>query len=1471
MPDEAERIGPGGSIEGVPVGELRPGDRVLVRPGASIPADGQVEEGESNVNEAMLTGESRPVSKGPGDRAIAVTINGSGSLRIEVTATGSEMALAGIMRLVQEAQQSKSSTQVLADRAACWLFYVALGVAALTAAAWTLLVGLNVQGVERVATVLVIACPHALGLAVPLVVAITTALEQARQIDIMVFDKTGTLTRGEFGVVGAATVDGWSEDQNSPLARLLLLHSDAGSICVSRRARERKMEKALTTDQTVQVQAADVLDALTRPIVERWVERVSDSLCAIHPELSWQPLIDYGPRLIHGVAEALRQGEAENQEAPWTAPARDHAHARLSEKALLGDLVREYQIMREEVWSALWPLLSDLTVAEVYSIGKRLDAVLDTMVAFATDTYIRTAQREGEVRQLLVDRLNTLLRVAMAMLKENTVAGLLKVVADGARELGDAALAVSGFGHVTGRFELSASSSAGGEGICPPGQEFRVERGGVHMDLVYGRESIRLNDEELHQHPRWWGLPPEHGPLRGLLGARTVDREGNPNGLIMLTNKKRGEFTAEDEALLRQLAAIVSWGLQHIAAREEAERRRAELDAMIQSIPDGIAIFDPEGHIVRYNGAAADIAGLTAEERALPSEEQMALMALRLLEGDLATAPGGVLERALHGERLRGAVVALRTHPEHTVWVSAAAAPILGPQGEFLGTAVTFTDVTSLVELQQEVERRAAELNATITAINDGLIIYGAHGEIVRLNDATGRILGVGPDWAALPPEERMRLTDLRTPDGEPILPAESPTFRALRGERIFDYRMSMRRPDGKRRELLVSAGPIVDSQGRAMGAVLSFADITPLVELQQEREELLRDVQRERGRWRATVDNMLDPVTVSDAEGHATYMNEAYYHILGLPIKKGLPVSEHPRYYRIYRPDGTPFVAEDLPLQRAALHDEQVRGVEIVHRRPDGREFIAVFNASPLHDEQGRVIGAVAVGRDVTAERRAERERERLREEAEHRAAELDATVAAISDGLIIYGPPDRVLRVNEAGMHILGLGPEWASLPLEERMRIVDLRTLDGKPLLPGEFPHERALRGERVLNYRVTARRPDGQRRHLLFNAGPIEDEEGHVVAAVLSFADITAIVELQEQVERRAAEIDATIGAITDALIIYDSAAHIVRMNRAAEQLLGFTRDEYNAMSPVEREEALRIETSAGQPVALEQTAVARALHGEAVVDYRETIRRRDGTIRELLDSSGPIRDQQGHIVGAVRDLSDVTPLVELQEQREDILRAVSHDLRNPLGAVLGQAQICERRLAQAGLERERQSAAAVISSAQRMNTMIQDLVDAARSESGQLELKREPVDLRAFAFGLKERLAASLDMGRIEVQVPEGLPPVSADPARLERILTNLWSNALKYSAPGTPVTVSARREDGMVITSVTDRGPGIPPDDLPHLFERYFRAGAGRERREGVGLGLYITRRLVEAHGGGIWVESEVGQGSTFSFTLPVA
>ena len=231
LPSTAQRI-VGETIEEVQISALREGDLVLVRPGASVPADAIVQSGKSDVNESMITGESVPVAKAEGAKVIAGTVNGSGSLRVQVTGIGERTALANIMRLVEQAQTSRSRAQALADRAAFFLTIVAVVAGVLTLVAWLSVGATGAFAVERVVSVLVIACPHALGLAVPLVAAISTSLgaqsgllvrdrrglEEARNLTTVVFDKTGTLTRGEFRVVDVATDGSVAADEALRLA-----------------------------------------------------------------------------------------------------------------------------------------------------------------------------------------------------------------------------------------------------------------------------------------------------------------------------------------------------------------------------------------------------------------------------------------------------------------------------------------------------------------------------------------------------------------------------------------------------------------------------------------------------------------------------------------------------------------------------------------------------------------------------------------------------------------------------------------------------------------------------------------------------------------------------------------------------------------------------------------------------------------------------------------------------------------------------------------------------------------------------------------------------------------------------------------------------------------------------------------------------------------------------------------------------
>lgn len=254
MPTVAHRLTDDGEAEDVPVAEIRPGDRVLVKPGEKVPTDGRIIQGRTSLNESMLTGESRPVEKGEGDEAIGGAINGDGAITLEISKTGDATYLSQVIEMVRQAQASRSRTQDLANRAAQWLTYIALSVGTLTLIAWLLLGREFVFALERMVTVMVITCPHALGLAVPLVVAVSTSLaagsgllirdrgafERARMLEAIVFDKTGTLTEGRFGVSDVVPLD--DRDENEVLALAAALESQSShpiAAGIVRSARER--------------------------------------------------------------------------------------------------------------------------------------------------------------------------------------------------------------------------------------------------------------------------------------------------------------------------------------------------------------------------------------------------------------------------------------------------------------------------------------------------------------------------------------------------------------------------------------------------------------------------------------------------------------------------------------------------------------------------------------------------------------------------------------------------------------------------------------------------------------------------------------------------------------------------------------------------------------------------------------------------------------------------------------------------------------------------------------------------------------------------------------------------------------------------------------------------------------------------------------------------------------------------------
>ena len=392
-------------------------------------------------------------------------------------------------------------------------------------------------------------------------------------------------------------------------------------------------------------------------------------------------------------------------------------------------------------------------------------------------------------------------------------------------------------------------------------------------------------------------------------------------------------------------------------------------------------------------------------------------------------------------------------------------------------------------------------------------------------------------------------------------------------------------------------------------------------------------------------------------------------------------------------------------------------------------------------------------------------------------------------------------------------------------------------------------------------------------------------------------------LLDEVERRAAELDATINSIAVGVVIYDPAGHLQRVNAAAEYLLGAKKQALGVALP-DLFRFLQLTKPDGAPFAYDEALSYRALQGETLRDVQQVVHRPDHSTLWVSTSAAPIRTPDGELLGAVTSFTDITPLHEFQERERRYLYMLAHNLRAPTTIIQGNLQLLLEMLqSHDGRQPYHHLTEALQRGLHRMSTMIDDFTLVTRLEDGAIILHTVPVTLPSYLRDLLRRNAPLLETSRIQLDLPPDLPPVLADPDRLETIFLNLLQNAQKFSAPATPIQVSARppspfllrrasrgagagaeqieEAQSEVVISVTDQGIGITPADIPHIFDRFYRAEQIR-KAEGTGLGLYITKRLVEAHalsaragtakaGGRIWVKSEVGKGSTFFFSLPIA
>lgn len=335
----------------------------------------------------------------------------------------------------------------------------------------------------------------------------------------------------------------------------------------------------------------------------------------------------------------------------------------------------------------------------------------------------------------------------------------------------------------------------------------------------------------------------------------------------------------------------------------------------------------------------------------------------------------------------------------------------------------------------------------------------------------------------------------------------------------------------------------------------------------------------------------------------------------------------------------------------------------------------------------------------------------------------------------------------------------------------------------------------------------------------------------------------------------------VEAAPDAIVIADPQGRISIVNHQAGALFGYAAGELIGQ-PVELliPERLR-ERHVDHRRGYEQAPAVRAMGSGLSL----LARRKDGTVCPVEVSLSPLHTPEGtQVIAAVRD---VTRRRELERFRDEYVGYISHDLKNPLSVIVLQARVLARSLDRHGSAEEKRSVGVIAESAAFIDNLVRELLEMAYVESDQIEIHPEPVELAGFLESVLERAVSTSDRARVRLEITEP-STVSAEPSRIERVVANLMQNALKYSPPGSPIVVRLAAVDDRAVVSVIDRGPGIAPDERSYVFDKYKRASSARTT-EGLGLGLYISRKIIEAHGGEIGVDSAPGQGASFFLRLP--
>jgi PAS domain S-box-containing protein len=606
--------------------------------------------------------------------------------------------------------------------------------------------------------------------------------------------------------------------------------------------------------------------------------------------------------------------------------------------------------------------------------------------------------------------------------------------------------------------------------------------------------------------------------------------------------------------------------------------------------------------------------------------------------------------------------------------------------------------------------------------------------------------------------------------------------------------------------------------------------------------------MRRAQSRVSGTLELAPDAYFLADLSARFIGVNQAACRLLGYERNELIGKT----IFDLIPPDQTARLEEQ---KTALLTPGTVLTNEWALRRKDGTFVPVEVSANILRDGRWQ-----AFVRDITERRRAQA---RLRESEER----FRLTIENAPIGMALVTLDGRFQRVNRVLCEITGYpADELTRLSFQEITHPDDLATdvEAARRLAAGEIP--RYQREKRYI-------RKDGSIVHIMLSASILRDPDGVAVSFITQMEDITARKRAESALRLSEAKFSGIVSIAADAIITVDAQQRITIFNKGAERIFGYAESEVIG-TPLERliPERFR-EVHRGHFARFAESTDAARTMGERSEIFGL---RKNGEQFPAEASIARVTTGEVPLFSVV--LRDITARKAAEEAlkraiaaRDEVLAFVAHDLRNPLGAILMQAALLERQAPEPE-RRDQKAKELIMRAAKRMNQLIQDLLDVATIEAGRFKVEPSRLsasDLVREAVETHAVLAAASNVD-LRLDVSDDVPAIWGDRNRLLQVFENLISNAIKFTPAGGHITVAAASRNSEVLFSVADTGAGIDQESLAHIFDPFWQA-ATRERRLGAGLGLPITRGVVEAHGGELWVDSHVGQGSTFFFTIPIA